>query len=66
MGSVEEVAGGQPMNAVWKDIFKEKIKCYEAIQLLEKNGIFDEEEKVVHEHNLLFEIIVTMKTEVEK
>ena len=54
------------MNAVWKDIFKEKIKCYEAIQLLEKNGIFDEEEKVVHEHNLLFEIIVTMKTEVEK
>lgn len=51
------------MNEVWKNIFKEYIKSYEAIQTLECNGIFDEEEKAVHEHNLLFNIIETMKDE---
>ena len=54
------------MNEVWKNIFKENIACYEAIQLLARNGIFDEEEKVVHEHNLLFEIIETMRSETEE
>lgn len=54
------------MNSVWKNIFKKYIDCFEAIQLLAHNGIFDEEEKAVHEHNLLFEIIGTMKTEVEE
>lgn len=53
------------MNEVWKNIFKEYIKSYEAIQTLERNSIFDEEEKAVHEHNLLFSIIETMKQETE-
>ena len=51
------------MNEAWKNISKEYISCYEAIQILERNGIFDEEEKQVHEHNLLFNIIETMKME---
>lgn len=49
----------------WHKIFKQYIECYTAIQTLEKNGIFDEEEKAVHEHNLLFQIIETMKSEIE-
>lgn len=46
-----------------KNIFKDFIDSYEAIQILERNGIFDEEEKSVHEHNLLFNIIKIMKLE---
>lgn len=53
------------MNEVWNRIFKRYIKCYEAIEVLAMEGIIDEEEKSVHEHNLLFNIIETMKTEVE-
>lgn len=52
--------------AAWKRIFVEYIKCYESIQILERNGIFDEEEKAVHEHNLLFNIIETMRSETEE
>lgn len=51
------------MNEVWKNIFKEYIESYEAIQTLERNSIFDDEEKTVHEHNLLFNIIEIMKDE---
>lgn len=54
------------MNTIWKQIFEEYVKCYEAIQILARKGIFDEEEKAVHEHNLLYEIIETMKQEVER
>lgn len=54
------------MSEVWMNIFKEYIACYEAIQLLARKGIFDEEEKAVHEHNLLFEIIETMRSEIEE
>lgn len=53
------------MNEVWKSIFKKYIDCYNSIEILAQNGIFDEEEKNVHEHNLLFEIIETMRSEVE-
>ena len=53
------------MDEIWKKIFLKYIDCYKAIQILEENGIFDGEEKEVHEHNLLFEIIGTMKSEVE-
>lgn len=53
------------MSQAWKVIFKEYVECYNAIQLLTRKGIFDEEEKNVHEHNLLFEIIVTMQAETE-
>ena len=54
------------MNKVWKNIFEKYIGCYEAIQLLERESIFDEEEKAVHEHNLLYNIIETFKSEVEE
>lgn len=53
------------MNDVWKRIFREFIESYDAIQVLEKNDLFDEEAKLVHEHSLLFNIIETMKTEIE-
>lgn len=54
------------MNEAWKRICKEFISSYSAIQTLERNDLFDEEEKAVHEHNLLFNIIQTMKMEVEE
>lgn len=54
------------MNEAWKRIFKEYISSYNAIQTLTRNDLFDEEEKAVHEHNLLFNIIQTMKMEVEE
>ena len=53
------------MDEIWRKIFQKYIDCYKAIQTLEENGIFDEEEKAAHEHNLLFEIVETMKSEVE-
>lgn len=52
---------------VWHEIFKKYIECYKAIQTLAKNGIIDcEEEKAVHEHNLLWQIIEDMRIEVEE
>lgn len=53
------------MIETWQRIFKVYIECYKAIQLLGEQGIFDEEEKAVFEHNLLCEIIETMKSEVK-
>lgn len=52
------------MSELWKRIFKDKIDCYESILLLFDQGIFDEEEKIVFEHNLLYSIIETMKSEI--
>ena len=54
------------MNEMCKNIFKRYIKCYMAIQTLAENSIFDEEEKAVHEHNLLNSIMVTMQEEIEE
>ena len=51
---------------VWHEIFKDYVACYEAIETLTKHSIFDEEEKEVHEHNLLHAIIETMRSEVEE
>ena len=53
------------MNPVWKNIFRKYIDSYKAIQTLHENGILDGEEKAVHEHNLLYNIVVTMESEVE-
>jgi len=53
------------MNEAWKNIFERFIDSYKAIQTLQENGLMDEEEKAVYEHNLLSEIIFTMKTEVD-
>lgn len=54
------------MTEVWKSIFKKYVEGYKAIQHLESLGIIDEEEKAVHEHNLLFQIIDTMQSEIEE
>lgn len=52
------------MTEVWKNIFRNYIKSYEAIQTLKDNDVL-EEESVTYELKLLDEIIVTMRTEVE-
>lgn len=41
----------------------EYIESYNAIQTLKANGILDEEEAAVHEHNLLYKIIIAMRLE---
>ena len=53
------------MNKAWNALAESYIACYNAIQTLAKNGILDEEEKAVHEHNLLVDIIMTFASEVE-
>lgn len=53
------------MNEAWKNFSKKCIESYDSLQTLEANGLIDEEEKAVHEHNLLFEILSIMKTEVD-
>lgn len=52
------------MGELLKDVFKEYIAGFEGIQVLARIGVFDEEEKAIHEHNLLFNIIDTMRSEV--
>lgn len=54
------------MGEAWRSIFKKYIDCYKSIQILYENGIVDEEEKAVHEHNLLHNIITTMESEVDE
>lgn len=51
------------MNEAIENFFEKSIKSYEAIETLSHNGLFDEEEKTVHEHNLLFGIIDMMRSE---
>lgn len=54
------------MTEVWKNIFKENIRCYEALRTLREYEIMDEEEITMYELKLLDEIIETMKSEVEE
>lgn len=54
------------MNEVWKNIFKNFIKDYNAIQTLHKDSILDDESKALHEDNLLYIIIETFRSEVEE
>lgn len=54
------------IDQVWKNIFREYVECYKSIQTLSRNGILDDEEKAVHEHNLLFNLVETMRSEVEE
>lgn len=53
------------MNEAWKNIFKDYIDSYNAIQTLKRNDLLDDESRVELEQDLLYEIIKTMKTEVE-
>ena len=52
------------MKHVLESEFINYIDSYKSIQILSNNGIMDEEEKAVYEHNLLHDIIATMKTEI--
>lgn len=54
------------MNEAWRMIAKQYIDCYNAIQTLAMYGIIDEEEKTVHEHNLLHEIVGAFEGELEE
>jgi hypothetical protein len=54
------------VNNVWQKIFMKYIKCYESILILEDYDIFDEEEVLKYKSNLLSEIILTFKSEVEE
>lgn len=54
------------MTEVWKEIMRENVESYKAIQILKNNSILDEEEVAVHEHNLLFSIIETFESELEE
>ena len=53
------------MTEVWKNLFRQNIKCYESIQILHEFGILDEEERKEREKILLLEIIETMRSEVK-
>ena len=64
--AIDALESSRPINEVWKSIFRKYVACYNAINLLAHEGILDEEEKAVHEHNLLFEIIETMRSETEE
>ena len=57
--------GEWQMTEVWKNLFKQNIKCYESIQILHEFGILDEEERAEREKILLLEIIDTMRAEVK-
>lgn len=50
---------------MWHNIFKNYIELYEAIKTLQKSGIIKEEVISTYEHELLINIIETMKLEVE-
>lgn len=51
---------------VWHKIFKDYVESWNAIGTLYKNDIIDDEVALAHEHDLLNEIIETMKSEIEK
>lgn len=57
--------GAKNMNEAWKNFSKKCIESYDALQTLNGNGLMTEEEKTIHEHNLLIEILSIMKTEVD-
>ena len=53
------------MNDVWKKIFKDYVDSYKAIETLKKNDVIDEEVMYAMECDLLMDIIITMKSEIE-
>ena len=53
------------MNEVWKRICVEYVESYNAINALEKNNITDEEDADKLRLKLLYEIIATMRSEIE-
>jgi hypothetical protein len=53
------------MDEVWRKIFIKYINDYNAIVLLHKDELLDDEDYAMIEHTLLKDIIVTMKSEIE-
>lgn len=53
------------MSELWKNIMREYIGSYEAIKLLNANGLMDEEETLIYKSNLLKSIIEDFQSEVE-
>ena len=59
----------EPMVGVsdeWVRIFKNYIASYDAVNLLQSNDLFDEEETLIHKANILRGIIETFRSEVEE
>lgn len=54
------------MNDTWKRIFKKYIACNNAIDTLSKSGIITNGDEDTLKLQLLDDIIVTMKSEVEE
>lgn len=54
------------VNEALLTIFRERVDCYNAIQVLKIHGILDEEEAAVCEHNLLADVIDLFKSELER
>ena len=54
------------LSKVWKQIFKNFIESYEAINTIYKNGYVDEDELALVRNKLLTDIIETFRSEVEE
>lgn len=62
---IEECKVGKRNNKILHMIFKKYIKSYESIKTLEENNLADTEQIDQLKHNLLENIIVTFRSEVE-
>lgn len=54
------------MDNTWRNIFRDFIACYAAIETLEKNGVIKDNEVESHKYQLLDNIIEAMRNEVEE
>ena len=48
------------MGEEWRSLIREFVDSYKAIRTLQDNGLMDEDEVAVYEHNLLHNIIKIM------
>ena len=62
---IEEFKVGKRSNKILYMIFRKYIKSYESIKTLEENNLADTEQIDQLKHNLLEDIIVTFRSEVE-
>ena len=60
-----EREGGVMNEQVWNKTFRKYIECYEAVQTLKKHLVIDDDFYQEIRSNLLDDIIVTFKSEVE-
>ena len=62
---IEECRINETDNKIMHKIFRKYIKSYESIKTLEENNLADTEQIDQLKHNLLEDIIVTFRSEVE-